>query len=198
MRTSHLLALALTLVAAAPLAHADDASRRAKAEQMLQLTKTDTLMQQQLSNLEERINQTAQQQFNPSQMSAAQQAIATDYLKQVHSIAAEAVSWTALRPQMIQQYAEAFTEADLDSIIAFYKSPAGQVLVEKTPKLAESTVGLVQAKMKEAGPKLEALTQETATKMKAAAPAAGSTAPSGAGAAPAAKPTPKPAPAPTK
>ncbi len=187
--TGSLLAIALSVAAAAPLAHADDVTRRAKAEQLIQLTKTESLMEQQLGALRDRVNELATQQSGARTMSPEQKTLTDAYLKQVQGVAEEEVGWTKLRPIIIQVYAESFTDADLDGIIAFYKSPAGQAMIAKTPELSGKTMTLVQDRIKEMQPKLAQMTEDYQAKMKAAtpaaAPAAGAPAKS---AAPAAKP----------
>lgn len=55
----------------------------------------------------------------------------------------EQVGWDALKPQMVTLYAEVFTDADIDALIDFYTSPAGQKLIEATPALGERTRKLV-------------------------------------------------------
>ncbi|SEB79034.1 hypothetical protein SAMN05443244_1847 [Terriglobus roseus] len=183
MRSMHTLAVALCL-AAAPFAHADDASHRAKAEQMLQLTHTDSMMKEQLSNLQERINGMAKQQSGQGTLTPAQTTLTTTYLKQVQDLTNDEVGWEKLRPAVVQSYADTFTDADLDGIIAFYKSPAGMALLTKSPEIAGKTMTMVQDKIKDLQPKLGAMTEDYAKKMQAAAPA-----PAAAPAAPAAKPS---------
>ncbi len=172
MRPMHTLALVLSLAAAVPAAHADDATRRAKAEQMLQITKTDAAMQQQLAALEERVHTLASQQSGGPNQTPAQQKLTEEYVKQVQSATSDEVSWEKLRPLLIQNYAESFTEPELDAILVFYKSPAGQAIVAKTPELSAKTMNMVQDRIKELQPKLAQLTQDYSTKMKAAEPAA--------------------------
>ncbi|MGI4854606.1 MAG: DUF2059 domain-containing protein [Janthinobacterium lividum] len=186
MRPVYGLALALCCTAALPAAHADDASRKAKAEQMLVLTKTDSLMEGQLASLQTRVNELAKQQSGVAPLTPEQTKLTADYQKQIHDIVMEEVGWVKIRPVIVQSYADSFTEPELDAILVFYKTPAGQAIIAKTPDLANKTMSTVQGRIKDMQPKLATLTQEYMTKLKAAAPAA---APAGA---PTAAPAPKP------
>ena len=190
MRSMHPFALVLCL-AAAPCAHADDAGHRAKAEQMLELTKTDGMMKEQLANLQERINTMAKQQFSQGSLTPAQVTLTDAYLKQVQDLTNDEVGWEKLRPALVQSYADTFTDADLDGIIAFYKSPAGNALLTKSPDIANKTMVMVQDKIKDLQPKLGQITEEYAKKMQAAAPAAPAAKPSASTAKPAAPATKK-------
>jgi hypothetical protein len=162
-----LLATALCFAAVVPMAHADEATRRAKAEEMLTLTKTDSLMSSQLGALRDRVNQLATEQSGPITKTPAQKKLTDDYLKQVQGVTDDEVGWTKLRPIVIQAYADSFTDAELDGIIAFYKTPAGQAIVTKTPDLSNKTMSLVQDRIKDMQPKLAQMTEDYATKMKA-------------------------------
>lgn len=186
MRSLHTAVVALLLVAAVPAAaHADDVTRRAKAEQMLALTHTDALLKQQLDNVQERVQTLAKEQSSAANQTPEQQKLTADYLRKVSALSMDAVGWDKVRPVLVQSYAETFTDAELDAIIVFYKSPAGESIVAKAPELSQKTVSMVQASIKELQPKLAQLTQDYATQMQAAAPAAK----------PAAAPSAKPAPA---
>lgn len=47
----------------------------------------------------------------------------------------KSLSWERVRPQMIDIYSAAYTEGELRELIAFYKSPIGRKVLEKTPIL---------------------------------------------------------------
>lgn len=181
MRIRLTLPLAIAVLAALPVAHADDASRRAKAEQMLSVTKSDTQMQTQLSALEARINELAKQQSGVAPLNPEQTKLTTDYQQQIQSITKDEVGFDKLRPLIVQYYVDSFTEPELDGILAFYKTPAGQALLTKTPDLAMKSTTLVQNRIKEMQPKLATITQEYTTKLKAAAAPSSGAAPAAGG-----------------
>lgn len=190
MRTRYTLPLAIAVLAALPVAHADDASRRAKAEQMLAVTKSDTQMQTQLSALEARINELAKQQSGVAPLNPEQTKLTTEYQQQIQSITKDEVGFDTLRPLIVQYYVDSFTEPELDGILAFYKTPAGQALLAKTPDLAMKSTTLVQNRIKEMQPKLATITQDYTAKLKAAAtPASGAATPATTGSTPAKAPS---------
>jgi hypothetical protein len=47
------------------------------------------------------------------------------------------VSWEAVGPQLIKAYKEAFTEAEIREVIAFYQTPTGQKVLVKIPELMQ-------------------------------------------------------------
>ena len=49
----------------------------------------------------------------------------------VASMVSDAVAWDKLKPAYLKLYLDAYSEEELDGIIASYKSPAGQTMVTK-------------------------------------------------------------------
>jgi uncharacterized protein len=52
------------------------------------------------------------------------------------------MTWPAMEPQLMQLYASNFTEEELKSMAAFYRSPAGQKAVQKMPEMMQRTAML--------------------------------------------------------
>lgn len=65
------------------------------------------------------------------------------------------MSWSSLKPALIQIYAESFTEDELDDITAFYRTPTGQKAARLTPVLMEQGMLLGQRAVQENLPELE-------------------------------------------
>lgn len=147
-------------------ARADDATKRAKVEQMLALTKTDTISQNMLANVPIRVKTLAARQ--PSVAAATtpeQKKLADDYLNQMATIAQGGANWAALKPKIVDLYMAAFTEADLDGILAFFKTPSGQDYVAKSPELSGKTVDVLQGAISALQPQFEAATKAFQTQM---------------------------------
>jgi hypothetical protein len=52
------------------------------------------------------------------------------------------MTWPAMEPQLTQLYASNFTEEELKTMAAFYRSPAGQKAVQKMPEMMQRTAML--------------------------------------------------------
>lgn len=171
MRRPLLFVLALC---ALPLSlHADDASKRTKVEEMLTLSKVDSLSKQMLSTVPDRVKQAASRQMLVQTASTPEQKkITQDYLTQMGTIAQKGASWDLVHPKLVDLYMQTFTEPELDGINAFYKTPAGQALVAKTPELSQKTIGILQSTVSSMEPDFRATTQAYETNMKNATPAA--------------------------
>jgi uncharacterized protein len=154
------LALLLTLVLYLPLiAHADDASRHAKAQEMLTLMHLDRVMDQVMNNMMQQMS-TMSKQLGGNTVKPEDQAKLDEFQKKAFDLIQSQMGWKALEPDYVDIYAKNFTDEQLDAILVFYKSPAGVALVEKLPTLTAEGSQLAQAKMTALQPQLRQLIQE--------------------------------------
>lgn len=129
--------LAAVLVASLLLplsARADDASKRAKAEQLVTMEHLEANINKASENLAEHMGEIADHLAgtNPT---ADQKAKIEDFKKQVSKSIDTNFAWTAIKPKVIDLFENSFTEEQLDAIIGFYKTPAGSTLLEKLPEI---------------------------------------------------------------
>jgi uncharacterized protein len=156
------LALLLALVICLPLtAHADEASRRAKAQEMLTLLHMDRLMDQMMNGVTEQMSAMTKQ-LGGNNLKPQDQAKIDEFQKKVFQLVQSQMSWKALEPDYIDIYAKNFTDEQLDAILAFYKSPAGVALVEKLPTLTTQGMQLAQTKMAALQPQLKQMVEDFA------------------------------------
>lgn len=156
------IALLLAFVLCLPLtAHADDASRRAKAQEMLTLLHMDRLMDQMMNGMMEQMN-TATRQLGGDSIKAEDQAKIDEFQKKIFQLIQSQMSWKALEPDYVNIYANNFTDEQLDAILVFYKSPAGVALVDKLPTLTNQGMQLAQAKMVALQPQLRQMVADFA------------------------------------
>jgi uncharacterized protein len=125
------LILALTLPAAA---HADAASQRAKAEDLINLNNTQKTVQQIAANITTQIDTVADRSAGPD-ATADQKAKIEDFKKQAAQLIDASLGWASMKPAILDIYVKNFTEEQLDAILAFYKTPAGVALLEKMPEI---------------------------------------------------------------
>lgn len=146
------------------------AAKRAKSDRLLALLKIDTGLQTMLKGTQTRIHGLAQQQAAQASKAADQQKLATDYTAKVDSMTATALDYTMLRQPLSDIYASSFSDAELDSILAFYATPAGQAFVEKTSPIGNSTNDLLKATLTDLQQKLGDATKDFQSALKASTP----------------------------
>jgi uncharacterized protein len=68
-------------------------------------------------------------------------------IARVDTLMRDEMSWAKLEPEFVQIYASTFTQDEIDGQLAFYRTPAGQALITKTPQLTDRTLVAMQAHM---------------------------------------------------
>lgn len=154
------LALFFVLALSLPT-HADLASRRAKAQEMLLLLHMDRLMDQLMSGTMDQMSNMTKSLGN-GQIKPEDQAKLDDFQKKVFQLISSQVGWKALEPDYVELYANNFTDDQLDAILAFYKSPAGVALIDKLPTLTTEGMQIAQGKMTALQPQLKQMLDDFA------------------------------------
>jgi hypothetical protein len=162
--------LVLALAVAPCAAHADEASKRAKVEELISVMHMDRMMNQMLEAMKGQTEQMMQQSPGADSMTPEQKKIETDYQAKALQIVIDSMGWKAMEPQFVTLYAQNFTEDEIDGMVTFYKSPTGQAVLNKMPQLMTSTMQLTQSLMVDVQPKLNALREDMVKQMDAATP----------------------------
>ncbi len=153
------------------LAHADEAAKTAKIEEMFKAAHLDELLSQSLAIAGNQVKSAAFQQMLGVKLRPEQQRTAQEFQDKVMQLVMQTLSWDKLKPIYVSLYANTYTEEEIDGILAFYKSPAGQAMVSKTPQLMTEAGQVVQQRIAtEMQPKMQALMKEFAQQSQSAAP----------------------------
>lgn len=163
------VALLFVLFLVVPMsARADDITRRAKVQEMLQLVHIDQMMQQMMTALRQQVIAMSTQAVG-SNATPEQQAQLAKFQQQMFDFVEARVGWKAMEPDYIDLYTQTFTDEELDGIIAFYKTPAGASMVAKTPELTQKALAISQKRVTAVLPEIQKMVQDfarTAAKQK--------------------------------
>jgi hypothetical protein len=144
------------LLAVAGAARADEVSKKAKIEELFQLTDIERMMGQVLGQV--RSMQTAQ--IERMAMTAEARSRAREIQDRIQALIARMLSWERLKPQYVALYGETFTEEEIDGMLAFYRSPAGRAMREKMPALMKKSMELTQQMMRDIQPEMTKIMEE--------------------------------------
>jgi hypothetical protein len=153
-----LLCLAcLSMAAAAQEAtpQAPDPAKDALIEEMMSLTHQDRMMVQFLQQYKEAFSkgmeESLRSQLKKNNQDPAQYETAMhNFEDQMFNLVADRMSWDKLKPKFIAIYEETFSKQEQADIVAFYKTPSGQSLLQKTPGLMAKGSQVGQAQMSSA------------------------------------------------
>jgi hypothetical protein len=130
------IAGALLLAWLAPqAAGADAASHRAAVERLFSLTR----MQE---KIDESVQTVAALQLQQNPELARQRDAITEFLEQ-H------IGWNAMHEELVQMYLQAFSEQELETINAFYSTPAGQKIITTVPQLVQQRNRLAMQRLQD-------------------------------------------------
>jgi hypothetical protein len=156
------LILLLSILACTFVAHADDASKLAKIQEFFKVSKMDQMMAQVMQQAMDQVDSGMTQQIMGVKLSSDQQQRVDQLNDKVRKVVSGALGWENLEPEYAKIYAEAYTEQQIDDILAFYKSPTGQAMVEKTPVLLKQATAISQDRLAVVIPELQKLMKDFA------------------------------------
>lgn len=79
----------------------------------------------------------------------------------------ELLSWDSMETLYLKVYGDTFTQAEIDSMTAFYSSPTGQAVITKLPQAMKVSMSEMQNRMSTILPKIQQMAKETAEQIKA-------------------------------
>lgn len=86
--------------------------------------------------------------------------LATAYREKLGEIMAQEMSWPKVKEEYVKVYADTFSAEELRAIVTFYKTPSGQALIAKTPKLLEQSMQIAQRHLQNIAPKIRELQKQ--------------------------------------
>jgi uncharacterized protein len=84
--------------------------------------------------------------------------------------AAKYLTWQQLEPQMAALYAKAFTRAELEDLIRFYKSPTGRKAAKVMPGLTKQAMQIGSGIARQHLPELQEMIKARAAELQKASP----------------------------
>ncbi len=126
----------------------DDAKRREAAEELLKARKTEDLVNNQANHLMDGTDQVSANFAKQAGAAANQQELLQKMRTETHDLIRKEFNWEALKPEFVQAYSQAFTEAELKEMIAFYQTPTGKKLAALEPEISDKLSKLSQDKVR--------------------------------------------------
>jgi hypothetical protein len=146
------------LMIVAPVgARADDASKQAKVKELFALMHVDHTLDRMRSAMQQQVQLTAKNVSGTEQMTPEKKKIQQEFIDNSMKVVDENYGWAVVEPAYVKLYLDTYTEAELDGILTFYKSPAGQAMLSKAQELAAGSMQIVHGHMNDFQPKMQAL-----------------------------------------
>jgi len=137
-------------------------------EQLLKLMQVDKLMNATFDQMNGVMKTAMQQETKGKPLSADEQAIVDKQQQKMIAIIKEEMSWDKLKDDYVRIYQGTFSQEEIDGLLAFYKSPAGQAYVSKQPELMKHSMLIMQQRMGPMMQRIQAMAEETARELQQA------------------------------
>jgi hypothetical protein len=148
--------------AAANNAPASDAS----IHEMLELTNARQIIEGVKGQMTAMMNTAMQNATRGQTLTPERQAVIDRMSAKMSAVASDMLTWDALLPIYMRTYRDSFTQDEIDGVIKFYKSAAGQAYVKKLPLVMQNVMREMQGVMKPAQEKMMAIQRETMQELK--------------------------------
>ena len=143
-----LLALLLFASFAVSPAHAAETPvDDARLERLLEVTRSRAMLDGMLPQIEASQRQMVAQMLAGQELDDDQRARLDAILARSSAAMRQALTWEKLEPVYFDIYRRTFSAEDIDAIIAFYETPAGQRMLDRMPTLMQHTMEAMQGLM---------------------------------------------------
>ncbi len=168
MRRLALLAASLLIAASCHAAPTPAPASRASVEALFALMNMDRTISLSLDKMQAMTKQSIAGMPQARTMSPEQRSRFEAGQASVDAMMRDEMTWARLEPDLVQVYMATFTQDEIDGQLAFYRTPAGQALIAKTPELTERTMAVMQTRIQALLPRMQEALQAA---MRPAAPA---------------------------
>ncbi|BAL93642.1 DUF2059 domain-containing protein [Rubrivivax gelatinosus] len=120
----------------------------ASIEKLLAITKTESLMDGMLSQLEENIRIGMMSATQGKQLTVEQHKLLDVAPAKLAAAIRQDFNWSNLKPVYVQIYRDVLDQSEIDGMIAFYETPAGKATIEKMPAIIQRSTAATQERLK--------------------------------------------------
>ena len=157
-------------VFAAQAALAQDAKpSEASVRQLFEVMHSSKLLEAYMTQIDSTVRASMQQALAGQQLNPKQKKILDDMGRQIDSLVKAELNWPAIEPLMIDVYRNTFSQHEVDGMLAFYRSEAGQAVIAKLPTATQQSMTGIQGHAQALTAKIVQLEKDTAARLKAAA-----------------------------
>ena len=83
------------------------------------------------------------------------------------SMMKEILDWNKLEPMYVRIYQKSFNQQEIDSLVAMYKSPTGQMLLTKMPIVLQNTMSEMQQSLQPVVQRIQRMQQDVLAQIQA-------------------------------
>jgi len=139
-------------------------------EKLLTVTNSQQMVEQMIPQMEGYISSAVDKSIDALEMPPEQKAkakvLGAAMTKKMMPVVREQLRWENLKKIYVPIYRESFTQEEIDGLIAFYSSPAGNALTAKMPVVIQKSMAAMQQLLVPMMQEMQKATQEAVEEMK--------------------------------
>jgi hypothetical protein len=133
--------------------------------ELLRLVNFDETMK----GMQDQIRDMLEQQFDTYTTCEAARPVLREFSTEMTDMMMGTLNDEGMKVDVAAVYAEVFSVEELREINDFYRSPLGKKMIERMPELMQKSMMITQSRMKSMMPELQALGEDYAVRIRAAA-----------------------------
>lgn len=166
MKKFSIALLFLFNLAAFPALAEDAPASEPSIKRLIEITNSKKMLDGVMSQIDAVMKSSTQQALAGQKMTAEQEAVLFEMQKELTTLLKNEMTWETLEPMFLEIYKKSFTQKEIDGMLSFYQSPAGQAVIKKMPFVMQTTMQMMQSRMAVLMPKLEKISAESVEKLK--------------------------------
>jgi len=123
---------------------------------LFELTEVRAMLPNLQLQMDGMMNNMMQDMLKGKSVTPEQQKALDAFRAKVLKIQKDEINWESLQPKISEIYQNSLSQEDVDGIIAFYQTPAGQSFIKKMPQVMQQTMQMMQTMMVPMMKKIEA------------------------------------------
>ena len=133
--------------------------------QLLQIMQARKIVEQLATQMDAIFTATINRQLEGKTLSDEDRQRIADAKARMKEVTGGLLKWEVMEPIYLKTYGDTFSQSEVDSLIGFYSSPAGQSIIAKLPLATQNAMAAVQQHMMTLMPKVQQIAKDTATQI---------------------------------
>ena len=168
-RILSILILCASLVYAAdnPAASPSTAPTEASIKQLLEVAQSHKLVDSVMAQMDNLLQQTIAQATKGQPIPDKVQKDIDQRRSELLALMKDLLDWKKLEPMYVRIYQKTFSQQEVDGMITFYKTPAGQAVIRKMPAAMQNSIDEMQQMMGPVMQRMQQMQHDVVAEMKA-------------------------------
>lgn len=170
----HFFTLCILFIAAQPAAAREAVSdappTEATIRELIEVTGASRLIEDMYGQVDSMMQQAMREALTGKALTTEQEALLAEMRQRIVEIFREQMSWQKMEPVIIDIYRKSFNQAELDGMLAFYRTDAGRAVIAKMPVVMQHTMEALQQDLGAMMPRLRAVQDDIIARLNATKP----------------------------